>query len=93
MHADEIPATLNGLAEFNVANALGRDRRRPGPGREPDAIAKALRAFTSSHAENPGRFNVHDAHGFPRHRRLRPQSRGHARHGRTRRPASPDRFG
>ena len=64
IHADEIPATLGGLAEFNVANALaaiaaGHAQRVP-----VETIVRALRAFSSSHTENPGRFNVHDAHGF-----------------------------
>jgi cyanophycin synthetase len=63
-HADEIPATLNGMARFNVANALAGILAGYGLGASPELIAGALRAFTSSHAENPGRFNVHDAHGF-----------------------------
>jgi cyanophycin synthetase len=64
MHADELPATLNGMARFNVANALAAIIAGHGLGASPTLMAKALRAFTSSHAENPGRFNVHDAHGF-----------------------------
>lgn len=64
IHADEIPATLNGMARFNVANALAALAAGHGLGASPAQMAKALRAFTSSHAENPGRFNVHDAHGF-----------------------------
>jgi cyanophycin synthetase len=64
IHADEIPATLNGMARFNVANALAAIAAGHGLGASPLVMAKALRAFTSSHAENPGRFNVHDAHGF-----------------------------
>ncbi|MGH1560245.1 glutamate ligase domain-containing protein [Caulobacter segnis] len=27
-------------------------------------MARALRGFASSHRDNPGRFNVHDDHGF-----------------------------
>ena len=64
MHADAVPATLNGMARFNVANALAAILAGHGLGASPTIIATALRAFTSSHAENPGRFNVHDAHGF-----------------------------
>lgn len=64
MRADEIPATLSGLAEFNTANALaallaGYAQRVP-----LKVMAKALAAFASSYVDNPGRFNVHDEHGF-----------------------------
>lgn len=64
MSAGDIPATLSGLAEFNTANALaallaGYAQRTP-----LETMARALRGFTSSFADNPGRFNVHDAHGF-----------------------------
>lgn len=64
VEADEIPATLRGLASFNIANALAAIAAGHGLGASPKVMARALRAFTSSHAENPGRFNVHDAHGF-----------------------------
>ncbi len=64
VEADEIPATLRGLAGFNIANALAAIAAGHGLGASPEVMARALRAFTSSHAENPGRFNVHDAHGF-----------------------------
>ena len=64
MHADQLPATLNGMARFNVANALAAILAGHGLGASPTVMASALCAFTSSHAENPGRFNVHDAHGF-----------------------------
>jgi cyanophycin synthetase len=64
VHGDEIPATLGGLAEFNIANALAAIAAGHALGATPQTIAEALKAFTSSHTENPGRFNVHDAHGF-----------------------------
>jgi cyanophycin synthetase len=64
IHADEIPATLNGMARFNVANALAAVAAGQGLGASAEIMARALRTFTSSHAENPGRFNVHDANGF-----------------------------
>lgn len=64
VEANEIPATLRGLAGFNIANALAAIAAGHGLGARPEVMARALRAFTSSHAENPGRFNVHDAHGF-----------------------------
>ena len=64
MSADDIPATLSGFAEFNIANALaallaGYAQRAP-----IETMARALRGFASSFADNPGRFNVRDAHGF-----------------------------
>ncbi len=64
MSAGDIPATLSGMAEFNTANALaallaGYAQRAPIA-----VMARALRGFASSHQDNPGRFNVHDAHGF-----------------------------
>jgi cyanophycin synthetase len=64
VHGDEIPATLGGLAEFNIANALAAIAAGQALGASVETIAKALRSFTSSHAQNPGRFNVHDTHGF-----------------------------
>lgn len=64
MSAGDIPATLSGLADFNIANALaallaGYAQRVP-----IETMVRALRGFASSFADNPGRFNVHDAHGF-----------------------------
>ncbi|MBI1684129.1 cyanophycin synthetase [Caulobacter hibisci] len=64
LHADEIPATLQGLAEFNVANALAAIAIGHAQAVPLETIAAALRTFKSSHADNPGRFNVHDGHGF-----------------------------
>lgn len=64
LHADEAPATLGGLAEFNVANALAAIAIGYAQGVPLDVIARALRGFSSSHRENPGRFNLHDGHGF-----------------------------
>jgi hypothetical protein len=29
-----------------------------------ETMGEALRGFTSFHLDNPGRFNVHDGHGF-----------------------------
>ena len=64
LHAVEIPATLQGLAEFNVANALAAIAIGHAQAVPLEVIAAALRTFESSHADNPGRFNVHDDHGF-----------------------------
>ncbi len=60
----EIPATLDGAAEFNVANALAATAIGFGHGLSPYAIAQALRTFSSDFAHNPGRLNIHDGHGF-----------------------------
>ncbi|KQV57299.1 MULTISPECIES: cyanophycin synthetase [unclassified Caulobacter] len=62
--ADEIPATLSGLAEFNVANALAALLAGHAQGVPVETMARALRGFASSHQDNPGRFNIHDGHGF-----------------------------
>lgn len=64
MSADEIPATLSGMAEFNVANALAALIAGHAQGVPVETMARALRAFASSHVDNPGRFNIHEAHGF-----------------------------
>ncbi|HWU79975.1 MAG TPA: Mur ligase family protein, partial [Caulobacter sp.] len=64
MSADEIPATLSGMAEFNVANGLAALLAGYAQDVPLATIANALRGFTSSFADNPGRFNIHDAHGF-----------------------------
>jgi len=64
VHADEIPATLGGLAEFNVANALAAIAIGYAQAVPLTTVATALRDFRSSHVDNPGRFNVHDGHGF-----------------------------
>ena len=62
--AAEIPATLDGRALFNVQNALAAASMAYGAGVAPTTIATALAGFRSSFAQNPGRMNLHDAHGF-----------------------------
>ena len=59
-----IPATLSGQARFNIANALAATLVAYGLGVPPDTIAAGLAAFQSSFADNPGRLDIHDAHGF-----------------------------
>lgn len=59
-----IPATLGGQARFNVANALAAILVAHGLGVATDTIAAGLAGFQSSFADNPGRLNIHDAHGF-----------------------------
>jgi cyanophycin synthetase len=61
--AVDIPATLGGHAAFNIANALAASAMAYGAGVAPAAIARALSGFASTYEQNPGRLNVHDAHG------------------------------
>jgi cyanophycin synthetase len=64
MSAGEIPATLRGVAEFNVANALAAVAITYCHGVSPPQIRKALSTFASSFEQTPGRLNVYDGHGF-----------------------------
>jgi len=64
MHAAEIPATLDGMAEFNIANALAAITVCLAHGVPVPTIRSALATFQSSYELNPGRLNVHDGHGF-----------------------------
>lgn len=62
--ADAIPATLDGAALFNVQNALAAAAMAYGAGVQPEEIGRALSTFASTFEQNPGRLNLHDAHGF-----------------------------
>jgi cyanophycin synthetase len=64
MKAGDIPAALHGMAEFNVANALAAAAMALMHGVPILTIRSALTQFSSSFEQNPGRLNVHDAHGF-----------------------------
>ncbi|WP_309092136.1 cyanophycin synthetase, partial [Phenylobacterium sp.] len=64
MRAAEIPATLGGLAEFNVANALTAVAMAAGHGVPHESIRLALATFGTSFEQNPGRLNLFDGHGF-----------------------------
>ncbi|ACO48171.1 Mur ligase family protein [Deinococcus deserti] len=64
MRAADIPATLGGLARFNVENALAAAAMCLGLDLTLEVIRSALTTFTSSFEQSPGRLNVHDAHGF-----------------------------
>jgi cyanophycin synthetase len=64
MRAAEIPATLDGLAEFNVQNALGAVAMAYAQGVPVNVIRTALSTFTTSFEQSPGRLNVFDGHGF-----------------------------
>ncbi|HEY0086433.1 MAG TPA: cyanophycin synthetase [Allosphingosinicella sp.] len=64
MKAGDIPAALHGMAEFNVANALAAAAMALTHGVPILTIRSALTQFSSTFEQNPGRLNVHDAHGF-----------------------------
>jgi cyanophycin synthetase len=64
MKAGDIPATLHGMAEFNVANALAAIAMALAHGVPILTIRSAMTNFRSTFEQNPGRLNVHDAHGF-----------------------------
>ncbi|QYF87081.1 cyanophycin synthetase [Brevundimonas sp. PAMC22021] len=62
--AADIPATLGGAARFNVANAMAAVLMTHAIGVAPETIRFALASFASTFEQNPGRLNIHDAHGF-----------------------------
>jgi cyanophycin synthetase len=64
MRVAEIPATLDGLAEFNVQNALAASAMCYAHGVPACAIRAGLSTFTTSFEQSPGRLNVFDGHGF-----------------------------
>ncbi|AEG51019.1 cyanophycin synthetase [Sphingobium chlorophenolicum L-1] len=63
MHASEIPATLGGIAEFNIANALAAVAMCMAHGVPAETVRDGLRAFTSSFEDSPGRLNMMESHG------------------------------
>jgi len=64
MKAGAIPATLHGMAEFNVANSLAAIAIALAHEVPILTIRSAMTQFISTFEQNPGRLNVHDAHGF-----------------------------
>src|SRR3546814_6423987 len=64
MAARDIPATLNGRAEFNIANALAAVAICAAHGMSLDVIRSGLKGFASSFEDNPGRLNIIDDHPF-----------------------------
>lgn len=75
--ADAIPATLSGVATYNISNALGAAALAGALGLPDKAINSGLVRFDSSPEQSPGRGNlfelggvralvdfVHNAHGF-----------------------------
>jgi cyanophycin synthetase len=64
MKAGDIPATLHGMAEFNVANSMAAIAIALAHEVPILTIRSAMAQFRSTFEQNPGRLNVHDAHGF-----------------------------
>jgi cyanophycin synthetase len=64
MAVSEIPATLHGAAEFNVANAMAAAAMAYGYGIDIDVIRTGLSCFSTSLSDNPGRLNFSDELGF-----------------------------
>lgn len=64
MTAAAIPATLHGVAAFNIANACAAIAMAVAHGVPLLTIRSAMTGFQSTYEQNPGRLNVHDAHGF-----------------------------
>jgi cyanophycin synthetase len=62
--AAEIPATLGGMAEFNIANALAAIAMCAAHGLPLKTIADGLRRFTNSYEDSPGRLNMHEVGGM-----------------------------
>jgi cyanophycin synthetase len=59
-----IPATLEGRAKFNVANALAATAIAYGLGISVENICQGLRTFATTFYQVPGRLNVFDELGF-----------------------------
>lgn len=64
IRVNDIPATYNGVAVFNVENALAATAIATALGVDAQTIRTALAGFTSSFSQNPGRFNIYDGHPF-----------------------------
>lgn len=63
MRVDDIPATINGWAEFNVANALAAAAMANCQGVRTEHIRLGLAGFRTSFEQCPGRLNFHQANG------------------------------
>ena len=55
----DVPVTLSGLAEHNIANALAATAAALGLGLPREAVVEGLRTFATDPAHNPGRMNVY----------------------------------
>jgi cyanophycin synthetase len=61
--ASQIPATFNGRNRANVANALAAVAAALGADVQLEHIRQALRGFTTTYEQTPGRFNLLEANG------------------------------
>ncbi len=59
-----IPATLEGRAKFNVANAMAAAAMAYALGISIENIRQGLRTFSTSFYQTPGRLNIFDEHPF-----------------------------
>ncbi len=64
MWSHQIPATMGGLARFNVQNSLAAAAIAYALKVPVATIREALATFETSFEENPGRLNVYDGHPF-----------------------------
>ncbi|WP_446663585.1 tetratricopeptide repeat protein [Flexivirga sp. B27] len=55
----DVPMTMSGLSEHNIANALAGAAAGLGAGLPRDAVVEGLRTFTPDHRLNPGRMNIY----------------------------------
>ncbi len=55
----DVPVTLSGLSEHNIANALAATAAALGLGLPRDAVVEGLRTFAPDPQHNPGRMNVY----------------------------------
>jgi cyanophycin synthetase len=62
VHVSDIPVTMNGAAEFQVANALAAAAAARAYGLSREDVASALKSFTSD-VGNPGRANLYEVNG------------------------------
>jgi cyanophycin synthetase len=64
MDPAEIPATIDGMADFNIQNALATITMAYAHGVSPKTIRLALSTFENSFEHSPGRLNFCDKAGF-----------------------------
>jgi cyanophycin synthetase len=62
--ARQIPATLEGMAQHNIQNALFAAAIATGLGIDPESIRQGLRTFSTDFAQAPGRLNFYNGHPF-----------------------------
>jgi cyanophycin synthetase len=60
----QIPATLGGLAAFNVQNAMAAAAMALGGDVDPAVVRAGLASFGEDFTQNPGRLSVYDRHPF-----------------------------